>query len=193
MIYHKMGHSFGKYGVLLSLMLIVVFLSGCAESNTDTHLTPTTNTSIPETPQEQQQTSITPTTNTSPPEAPQKQEPNIRAVLKDEIDSVGGMGMPKATSILYQNRELYVEYTTWEILTPADTFDEQQKITGLVKESFVNETEKPTKTTFKVLSANDNPAWPQSSTTTLTWEQLEKMANLELSYSTWQGLTVRVE
>ena len=148
------------------LMIGVVVISGCTQSSSN----------------------ISPTTGTQIPEPPTQQQPNVREVIKSKIDGFGGTGLPKVTTILYDNNELYIEYTTWDINGgQASVFDEMQQLVGLVVESFEN-LDKPTKVTMKALPKTETVK--DTYTTTLTWDELEKLANLELSYSVWQDLTV---
>lgn len=153
--------------ILLGVISVVV-ISGCTQSSPD----------------------LTPNTNTNIPEMPVKEQPNIREAIKSKIDSFGGTGLPKATSILYQDDELYVEYTTWDINGgQASVFDEMQQLVGLIANVFENE-EKPTKLTMKALPADSGTE--ETYSTTLTWDEAGKMANLELSYTSWQDLTVHI-
>jgi len=116
---------------------------------------------------------------------------NIKEIVKSEIDAFGGTGIPKVTSIIYQNNEFRVEYTTWDINGgQASVFDEMQQLVGLVVESF-EDIEKPTRIIFNALPKTD--IIKDTYTTTLTWAEAVGMANLELSYITWQNLTTHTE
>lgn len=156
------------YGIITIFLVLSLFFLGCTETKNQLEITQTTDTEIPK--------------------SPEKEQPNIREILKSKIDSFGGTGMPKVTSILYQNNELYIEYTTWDINGgQASVFDEMQKLVDIITQTFEN-LEKPTKVTMRALPADSGVK--ETYTTTLAWEQLGKMANLELSYISWQDLTV---
>jgi len=116
---------------------------------------------------------------------------NIKEVVKAKIDGFRGTGLPAVTSIIYQSDEFRIEYTTWDINGGmASVFDEMQHLVGLVIESFEG-MDKPAEIVFIALPATDTVK--DTYTTSLTWQEAVEMANLELSYVTWQGLTIHSE
>ena len=108
-----------------------------------------------------------------------------RQELKKQIDSLDGPGMPSTSIILIEENDLYVEYTTWE--SGRSVFHEMQRIVSIIVDSLENQ-ETPEAVTLKAISIAKTTV-DEIQTTILTWNDLEKMANLELSYTTWKEKT----
>ena len=106
--------------------------------------------------------------------------------LKGAIEGIGGTGLPKVAVIKLENNQLSIEYSTWDSSAgESKVFNEQQKIAKVIIDKLKNN--QPT--TVELTATPSNSYVKETYKTTLSWQNLQKMANLELSQSDWKSKT----
>ena len=108
--------------------------------------------------------------------------------LKSEIEKIGlsTQYIPKVSALTFRNNSLFIEYSSFENGN-AGIFDEQQKVTEKIRDYFQeNNINEPAEILFKVNGiTNENTEFYPIFETRISWNELIKMANLELEYSSW--------
>lgn len=111
-----------------------------------------------------------------------------KLILKDEIEEIGKYTyyIPTVSLITLKNDTLFIEYSSFE-LGNNSIFDEQQKIANVIVEYFdSNEFQKPNIIKLRVNGiTNEYTDWYPVFDTEISWDNLVKFSNLELSFSDW--------
>ena len=109
-------------------------------------------------------------------------------ILKEDIEKIGlsTSYIPKISIITFQNKTLFIEYSSYENYNTG-IFNEQQKVSEKVVSYFQeNNIKEPAEVLFRVNGiTNEYTEFYPIFETRISWGELIKMANLELEYSSW--------
>lgn len=109
----------------------------------------------------------------------------IKTDIRDGINGIGGGGMPAAAMVKDDGTTLEVEYSSWWAHSYDNVQEEELTIARIVLEAYAN-ADKPDNVIFRAISS---PNADEVYTTSMSWVQMEKLANMELSMVTWKDLT----
>jgi len=108
--------------------------------------------------------------------------------LKEDIEEISFTThyIPKVSVLTFQDNNLFIEYSSFETENTG-IFNEQQKVSEKIILYFeTNKIQKPNEVAFRVNGiTNEHTVYYPVFEIKLSWEDAVKMANLELSYSSW--------
>lgn len=153
------------YTILLVILIItsIGFVSGCTSSTTS---------------------EIFSTTTSSPTSSPI----NIRAELKNNLDS--RVSYTDFSQILYDEDTLEIEFVGKFMHDESTTYEREQEIASITIDTFSKKDAKPPK--FVIIKGMHD-TWKEKEyqlyESELSWDDFNKIANLEMSFLTWCSKT----